>query len=164
MKATSKDNAITLDALKNILTILSLCIAVASFVFAASSKGDNKLYEYRPIIVTDYTRALNTAYQVSSSRYTIVAGSNTISSSLSLSGGQSGTVTLQVSKDNGVTDPYTAKQTSTNNNTGALTLGLSTVQAQAGELSYTLQPGYWYKFVSAGASTFGILPVQETNL
>lgn len=163
MKATSKDNAITLDALKNILTILSLCIAVASFVFAASTKAETP-FEYRPIVVTDYTRALNTAYQVSSSRYTIVAGSNTISSSLSLSGGQSGTITLQVSKDNGVTDPYTAKQTSTNNNTGALTLGLSTVQAQAGELSYTLQPGYWYKFVSSGTSTFAILPVQETNL
>lgn len=136
---------------------------LALFGFGIFSK-ENSLesrMEYRPIVVTSQSRALNTAYQPSLSRFTLVSCSVNITSTLSLSGGQSGTITLQSSPDN-VT--YTTIATATNNNTGSLTLGLNTSQAQSCTLTGTISPGYYYKLTSTGTSTFSILQTFETNL
>lgn len=77
------------------------------------------------------SRSLNTAFQPSTTHDCIVFYYVQITSTLSLSGGQSGTVTLQLSPTNSV---YTITGTDTNNNTGALTLGLSTSQVQTAAL------------------------------
>ena len=154
-KITDFENKVTNNALLKITTLLSMCIATCALVCAT------KAPEYRPIVVTSVTRALNTPYQPSTSRFTLVSISTTITSTLSLTGGQSGTVTLQISPD-GVT--YTTIETSTNNNTGTLTIGLNTSQAQSGDMSAVIPPNYYYKFVSTGTSTFSILTGQETQL
>lgn len=139
-------------------SVFVFCI-IACFVF--SKVTTPTVFEYRPIVVSAPTRALNTAYQPSTSRFVSVSCSVNITSTLSLTGGQSGTVTLQTSPD-GTT--YTTMATATNNNTGSLTIGLNTSQAQAGDLVATVPPGYFYKIVSSGTSTFSLLQVQETNL
>lgn len=142
----------------NILAVFAFSIGIC-FIF---SKSEPKLvFEYRPIVVSTPTRALNTAYEPSTSRFTSVSCSVSITSTLSLSGGQSGTITLQTSPD-GTT--YTTMATATNNNTGSLTIGLNTSQAQAGCLVATVPPTYFYKIVSSGTSTFSLLQVQETQL
>jgi hypothetical protein len=119
-------------------------------------------FEYKPITIQTFTRSLGTAYQPNITRFMSIKGSVSITSSLTLSGGQSGSISLQTSPD-GIT--YTTKQTATNNNTGGLTIGLNTIQAQTTELVVDIPPGYYYKFVSSGTSTFGTsISVDETTL
>lgn len=154
MEATEKEKKATGDTLKNMAIMLALGIAIVSLVYAKS-------FEYRPVSCTTFSRALNTAYQPSASRMIMVSTSVSISSNLSLSGGQSGTINLQLSPDN-VT--YTTIETATNNNLGTLTIGLNTTQTQVTDLIATVPPGYWYKFVSTGTSTFAINPTQETQM
>jgi hypothetical protein len=164
MKATETENKISQDTLKNILIIFFGCLSVASFVFSTSTtKTEPKVYfEYRPIVVTNTTKALNTAYTPSTSRSVLVTYSSQITSTLSLSGGQSGSVTLQISDNTGAN--YVTVATTTNNNTGSLTLGLNTAQVQAGPLVGVVPPGCSYKLVSSGGSSFSALTGQEISL
>ena|ERR1700743_1780656 len=150
----------TKEELKNLrktaFSLFGICLAICitiCFVFAK--------IEYKPISCTTFSRALNTAYQPSGSRMILVSTSVSISSTLSLSGGQSGTITLQLSPDN-IT--YTTIETATNNNLGTLTIGLNTTQTQVVDLIASVPAGYYYKFVSTGTSTFAINPTQETSL
>lgn len=116
--------------------------------------------EYRTITMVDVSRTVGTGYRPSTTRDCVVQGSVSISSVLNLTAGQSGTVNLQTSPDN-VT--YTTKQHCTNNNTGALTLGLTT-QVQDTELSTVVPRGYYYKFVAVGTSTMSSsVAVTETH-
>lgn len=97
------------------------------------------------------SRTLNSAFQPSTTHDCIVIYYVQITSSLSLTGGQSGSVELQTSPTNSV---YTNTGTNTNNNTGSLTIGLSTAQVQtAGLISY-VPAGYYVKLVTSGTSTF----------
>lgn len=157
MEATIKEKKVISDSAKNVTTIFSLCFAIVSFVFAVKL-----VPEYRPIVVNNVTKALNTVYTPSSSRSVLVSYSTQITSTLSLSGGQSGSVTLQISDNTG--SNYVIVGTTTNNNTGSLTIGLNTAQVQAGPLVGVVPPGCSYKFVSAGASSFSALTGQEVML
>lgn len=101
------------------------------------------------------TVAFATAYQPSITRPTEVDVNVQIASSLSLSGGQSGTTILEVSP-NGSTG-WVTKRTVTNFNTGTLTIGLNTVQTYAAAINYVIPTGYYYRITNTGASTFTIL-------
>lgn len=150
-----------LKVLKGTAIFLSGCTLFLSFILVfVCAKLPN--FEYRPIVVTNVTKALNTAYTPSTSRATMVTYSVQITSTLSLSGGQSGNVTLQVSDNTGAN--YVTVATTTNNNTGSLTIGLNTAQVQSGPLIGVVPPGCSYKLVSSGASTFSALTGQEVSL
>lgn len=110
--------------------------------------------EYRQPTAIIVTKAFNTSYQLSPYRDAMVSYSVQIASSLTLSGGQSGTVNLQTSKDNGVSFPFTTVATQINNNTGTLILGISTLNAQAGSLTCFVPAGYYIRLQTIGASTF----------
>ena len=97
-----------------VLGIWGTFIAISFLAF----KSHETLPEYRPIVVSSVSRSLNTSYQPSVSRYVSVSCSVSITSTLSLSGGQSGSIMLQSSPDN-IT--FTTIATATNNNTGTLT-------------------------------------------
>lgn len=186
MKATEKDKQIGKSSLNFTITSIIVICVTACFCFSKmesttaetekvaqlsidKNRSETALllakkgifFEYRPIVVSSRSVSLNTAYQPSATRFVSVSCSVSITSTLSLSGGQSGTVTLQSSPDN-IT--YTTIATTTNNNTGSLTLGLNTSQGQAGTLTGTISPGYYYKVVSSGTSTFSILQTFETQL
>lgn len=117
--------------------------------------------EYRPMSSTMSTVVLGTSYQVGVTRFTFVTTTAQISSTLSLSGGQSGTVSLQTSPDNST---WTTIATETNNSTGSLTLGLNLIQVQATSLCGFVPPGYYFKVVSSGTSTFSQLQCQLTQI
>lgn len=115
-----------------------------------------------PPAVSNPTRALNTAYQVTGN--TLVVGSIEQDASLSLSGGTKSTVTLKYADDSGFTTGVTTASVSPNGNTGTLTIGLNTVQAGGGNVVGFVPSGKYYKFITAnstGTSTNTLLNVQE---
>lgn len=106
------------------------------------------------------SRALNSAaYQISSTRNSMVMYSIQISATISLVTGQSGTVLLQTSPTSGGT--YTTIATLTNGNTGTLTIGLNLTQTQSAVLSGFVPAGYFTKLVSSGTATNSIVSQQE---
>jgi len=134
-----------------ILYCLTLVIVASLFTFA--------MRDYSPVMtMTNTTFALNTAYQPSSIKNAFIVCGGSITSTLSLSGGQSGTVLVQTSPDN-IT--YTTIGTMTNNNTGTLTVGLNTSQAQSSAISFMLPRNYYFKLVSSGTSTITSLAGQQ---
>lgn len=118
------------------------------------------LPEYRPIIITDVgTHALNTSYQCSvPSRWNIANYSVSIVASLSISGGQTGTIVLQTSPDNAT---WTTVCTAVNGNTGTLVIGLNTLNSQTVQMLATVPPNYYYKMVSSGAAAMGVVNGRE---
>lgn len=145
MKATLKDKLVLSETAKNWMVIISLSIAFSSFVFAASRP------EYRQPLATIVTKSLNTSYQLSMYRDAMVSYSVQITSTLSLSGGQSGTTNLQTSPDNST---WTTIATQVNNNTGSLTIGLNTSNVQSGSLTGFVPAAYYVRISTSGSSTF----------
>ena len=109
------------------------------------------------------SRALNSsAFQISPSRDALVFYSISIAATISLTTGQTGTVTLQMSPTSGGT--YTTIGTLTNGNTGTLTIGLNLTQTQSAVLSCVIPAGYYVKLVSTGTATNTIVSQQEVLL
>lgn len=121
--------------------------------------------EYRPIAVSDRTVAAGTAYVPSTSRYTSVSVSASVSCSLTITGGTAGSTALAISPDN-IT--YTTKSQILNSSTGSLVVGVAVTNINGGPLTCTVPPGYYYKIINTtttGTPTFSILTTaQETNL
>lgn len=107
------------------------------------------------------TRTLNTAFQPSTTNDCIVIYYVQITSNLSLTGGQSGSVQLQTSPTN-VT--YTNTGTNTNNNTGTLTIGINTSAVQTACVISYVPKGYYVKLVSSGTSAFAYQNGIEISL
>lgn len=116
--------------------------------------------DYSPITLTDVSsHVLNTSYQSAiSARYNVVLYSVNITSVISLSGGQSGSIVMQTSPDNST---WTNISTTTNNTTGTLTLGLNISNAQTTTLSAIIPPLYYYRLTSSGTSTMSIISGRE---
>lgn len=130
-------------------TIIVLLICLIIFIFAR-----NEVYEYRPIVVANVTRALDTSYRPNITRYTLVSISTTITSTL----GDLGAVTLQTSPNNST---WTTLETFTNNNIG---IGIARTQVISSDMSAIIKPRDYYRFKTSGTSTFAILMGQETSL
>lgn len=147
MKATLKDKLVLSETARNWIVIISLSIAFSSFVFAASKSKP----EYRQPLATIVTKSLNTSYQLSMYRDAMVSYSVQITSTLSLSGGQSGTTNLQTSPNNST---WTTIATQINNNTGSLTIGLNTANVQSGSLTGFVPASYYVRISTSGSSSF----------
>lgn len=85
-------------------------------------------------------RSLNSSFQVSPTRDCAVSYSVDISCTLSLTGGQSGTVILEMATNVGFTTGVQTLCQFTNSNTGALTIGLSLTQTNTACLTYPFIP------------------------
>lgn len=113
------------------------------------------------------TRSLNTAFQISSTRDAIVSYAVDIASTLTLSGGATGTVVLEYADDSGITTNVTTVQSTANGNTGALTIGLSLTQTATGSLSGYIPAGKYVRIRTvntAGTPSFTYRTAQETLL
>lgn len=149
MESTKKELIIIKSA------FIGLFIIVLGFAFMFAK------LEYRPMLMNVVTKSLNTSYLVNSNRDILISYSVQITSTLSLAGGQSGTVSLQRSPDN---VNWTTVGSITNNNNGTLTIGLNTSQVQTAPLITILPAGYYVKIVTSGASTFAYISGTETLL
>lgn len=110
------------------------------------------------------TRSLNTCFQVSATRDAMVSYAVDIAATLSLSGGQQGTVFLEVFTDSGCTTGTQEVTRATNGNTGTLTIGLNTVQTSTARLSGVVPAGMYLRLRTAndtGTPSFTSRPSQE---
>lgn len=86
-------------------------------------------------------RNFNQGYQISTTKYSDVRISVSISNSLTLSGGSSGQVILEISPDNAT---WTTVATTPNASTGTVIVGIATSAIGGGQLSCVVAPGsYW---------------------
>jgi hypothetical protein len=116
-----------------------------------------------PTAIASGGRNFNQAYQVSSTSYSKISLSPQISCTLSLSGGSSGQVILEISQD-GSTGWIFCKML-TASNTGTLTVGLNTTQITGGALDQDLPPGYYWRLRTnnvAGTPTYTFNGGSET--
>lgn len=105
-------------------------------------------------------RTFNTVYLMSSTKYVDIRISAEVSCSLSLSGGQDGTITLQISPD---ASAWTTVGRIRGSNTGTLTIGLSTAQITGGQLSAIVPPNYYWKAITTNNTGTPSYTMQQGN-
>jgi len=96
-----------------------------------------------PTAISAGARSFNTAYQISTTLPSHISISPQISCNLSLTGGQSGTITLEISPNGSSGWVYCSQLTGSN--IGTLTIGLNTTQLTGGELTADLPAGYYWR-------------------
>ena len=113
---------------------------------------------------TNPTRSLNTAFQISTTSDAFVSYSVDIGATLSLTTGQTGTVTLQYADNSAMSTNLVTVQSSANGNTGTLTVGLGLTQTATATLTGYIPAGKYVKIVTAnttGTPTFTFRLAQE---
>lgn len=113
------------------------------------------------------TRSLNSAFQISTTQDTAVSYSVDIAASLSLTGGQAGTVYLRYADDSAHTTNVKEVCRFAASNTGTLTIGLALNQIATGTLSGIIPASKYAKMVTnndTGTPTFTYRNAQEVLL
>ncbi len=113
------------------------------------------------------SRTLNSAFQVSASRAAFVNYSVDIATSVSLSGGQVGTVFLEYADDSGFTTNVKEVGRFVNGQTGTLVVGLTLNQTNTAQLSGMVPSGKYVRIRTAnttGTPTFTFRSAQEVLL
>lgn len=111
------------------------------------------------------TRSLNTAFQLT--RDTFVSYTVDIAATLTLSGGATGTVTLEYADDSGISVNVVTVQSSVNGNTGALTVGLSLTQTSTASIAGIIPANKYVRIRTtntAGTPSFTYRYAQEVGL
>lgn len=111
--------------------------------------------------------AINTSRQPSATRDTMVNASVDITSTISLTTGQTGKVSLQYADNTGFTTNVVTVQSATNGNTGSLTIGLNLSQVYTAALTGIIPAGKYYRLVTTnvtGTPTYGTPVIQEVLL
>lgn len=114
--------------------------------------------------INPVTRSLNAVYMVHGSHDAFVNYSIDIACTLSLSGGQTGTVFLEYADDEAWTTNITEACRTVNGNTGTLTIGLNIAQNCTAQVSGMIAAGKWVKIRTAnttGSPTFSWRSGQE---
>lgn len=118
--------------------------------------------QFAPAVDTlSASRPFNTAFLASSTKYVEIRISASISCSLSLTGGTSGTIFLETSPD---LVTWTPRGQLNASSTGSLTLGLNTVQISGGQLSALVSPTFFWRARSnnnTGTATFTMLAGEK---
>jgi hypothetical protein len=110
------------------------------------------------------TRSLNTAFQISTTSAAFATYTVDVATTLSLTGGQTGTVTLQYADDSSFTSNVVNVQSSVNGNTGTLTVGLDLTQTSTASVTGVIPAGKWVRIATAntaGTPTFTYRAAQE---
>lgn len=113
------------------------------------------------------SRSLNTAFQISSTRNCLVSYSVDVSCSMTLTAGQTGTVTLQYADNSGFTTNVVEVCRTVNGNSGTLTLGLNLVQDITAVVSGFIPAGKYCRITTSntsGTPSFAYRSGQEVLL
>lgn len=116
---------------------------------------------------TSLSHTLNSAFQIDASRDALVSYSVSITSTLSLAGGQSGTAFLEYADDSGFTTNVEEVDRGINSNTGSLTLGLNTAQVVTASLDGVIPGGKYVRIRTVnntGTPSFAWASGQEVKL
>lgn len=126
----------------------------------------NPLGAGTPKAFSNPSRSLNTAFQPSTTQDTLGTYSVSIASSLSLTGGQAGSIVLEYADDSGITTNVKTVAQVANGNTGALTLGLSTLQTYGAVTTGIIPAGKYARLRSVnvtGTPTMASVNAQEVQ-
>lgn len=105
-----------------------------------------------PTNIASGTRSFGTAYRESATdAYNISLGVQ-LSCNLSLSGGQSGYVELEISANGTTGWSVIGGQRVSGSNIGSLTIGLNTTQITGAPLEYDIPLGYYYRMISTNVT------------
>lgn len=113
------------------------------------------------------TSPLNTAAQISATRDVSVSYAVDIACTLTLTGGQAGTVILEYADDSAFMTNVVEVCRTSNGNTGTLTIGLSLTQTATGAVSGIIPAGKYRRLRTVnttGTPTFTARPGQEVTL
>lgn len=113
---------------------------------------------------TNPSRSLNTAFQVSATQDAFVSYTVDVGATLTITGGQTGTVTLQYADNSGMSTNLVTVQSSANGNTGTLTVGLSLTQTSTAALTGRIPAGKFVRIATAntvGTPSFTFRAAQE---
>jgi len=112
-------------------------------------------------------RTLNTVFQINTARDAFVVYCVDLVTTLSLAGGQLGTVYLETASDSAFTANVRELGEFSNGNTGALTVGLNLTQTTTANLSGRVEAGYYVRLRTkntTGTPTFTFRNAQENLL
>lgn len=110
------------------------------------------------------SRSLNSAFQISTTRDSLVSYSIDISTSVSLSGGAVGTIFLEYADNSGISTNVVEVGRFVNGNTGTLVIGLTLNQTATGTVSGMIPKGKYVRIRTAnttGTPTFNYRSGQE---
>ncbi len=117
-----------------------------------------------PMSFANPSRTLNSAFQVSATRASYVNYSVDIATSVSLAGGQVGTVFLEYANDSGFTSGVTEVGRFVNGQTGTLVVGLTLNQTNTAQVQGLIPAGKYVRLRTAnttGTPTFTFRSAQE---
>lgn len=143
------------------LSVWSVNISVNDIFFDQPGLGTSAKVYSNPSL------AVNTSRQPSTTRDTMVNASVDITSTISLTTGQTGKVALQYADNTGFSTNVVTVQSATNGNTGSLTLGLNLSQVYTASLTGIIPAGKFYRLVTTnvtGTPTYGTPVIQEVLL
>lgn len=112
------------------------------------------------------SRSLNTVFQIDAANDAFVSYSIDVSCTLSLTGGQTGTVFLRYADNVGFSTNVVEVCRFVNGNTGTLTIGLNITQNATGTLSGLIPAGKYVQIVTAntaGTPSFAYRSGQEVT-
>lgn len=110
------------------------------------------------------SRTLNSAFQISTTRDSIVSYAVDIASTISLTSGQNGTVVLEYADNSGISTNVVTVNSCANGNTGSLTIGLNLTQTATATLSGMIPAGKFARIRTVnttGTPTFTYRTGQE---
>lgn len=113
------------------------------------------------------SRSLNTIFQVSTTNDSLVVYSVNTACTLSLTGGQTATVVLEMATNSGFTTGVQTLSTTVNGNTGTLTIGLNITQTYTCALVGYVPVGNYVRIRTVnttGTPTFSYTSGQEVLL
>lgn len=137
---------------------------------AVATSGDYADLINKPISALSFSaasRSLNSAFQVSSTRGSLVNYSIDISTSVSLSGGEVGTAYLEYADDSGFTTNVVEVGRFVNGNTGTLVIGLTLNQTNTASVGGIVPAGKYVRIRTqnnTGTPTFTYRSGQEVLL
>lgn len=113
------------------------------------------------------SRSLNTVFQINSTRDSLSVYSVDIACTLSLSGGQNGTIFLEICPTSAFSTGIQELSRFSNANTGTLSLGLNIIQDITSTITGYVPAGYYVRLRTnnnSGTPTFTLTSGQETLL
>lgn len=120
-----------------------------------------------PPVQSSATRSLNSPFQLSTTRFALVFYSTDIACTSTLTGGQTGTVYLEICASSGFSSGVQTLSSFTNGNSVSLAIAITVVQTNTASLSGLVPPGYYARLRTAnisGTPTFTYRVGQEVLL
>ena len=158
MNITSLINSVVLSVVGNdslLATITGL---------NSDSKASNKLsvptgFGWSKTSIGASDRSLNTAYQISTTKYSEISMTVSVPATLTLAGGQTTSAILEWSP-NGTTGWTYASQVTTGN-TGTLAIGLNVTNTPSAPHTTRLEPGQYWRIRTTGPGTVTIVGGEQ---